>query len=44
MVCIFAECSPLSELPDISKWDTENVTDKNKCLDECLSLLVIPNL
>ncbi len=44
MSSIFHKCSSLSELPDISKWNTENITDKNQCFDECLSLLVIPNL
>ena len=41
---IFAECSSLSILPDISKWNTENITNKNGLFNECLSLLVIPHI
>ena len=41
---IFAECSSLTKLPDISKWNTENITNKNGLFNEYLSLLVIPHI
>ena len=44
MSCIFVECLSLSELPDISKWNTEKVTNRNQYFNECLSLIVIPHL
>ena len=41
---IFAQCSSLSSLPDISKWNTENVTDKNGMFYKCSNLLLIPEI
>ena len=36
MGCIFQECSLLSSLPDISIWNTENVTTMNGLFSTCL--------
>ena len=41
---IFYECSSLSLLPDISKWQKPNIIYKNQCFNECFSLLEIPHL
>ena len=40
MSFIFYGCSSLISLPDISKWDTENVTDMSDMLSECHNLLI----
>ena len=34
---MFADCNSLSSLPDISKWDTNNVTDMNNMFAGCNS-------
>ena len=39
MFCIFYKCTSLSSLPDISKWDTKNVTNMNKMFSLCSSLV-----
>ena len=36
---IFEGCSLLSSLPDISKWNTNNVTDMESLFDRCISLM-----
>ena len=41
---MFYECSSLSSLPDISKWNTNNVTDMSKIFDGCSSLSSLPNI
>ena len=41
---LFYKCSNLISLPDISKWNTENITNVYQSFDECISLLVIPHL
>ena len=41
---LFAECSSLSELPDISKWNTENVTTMNGLFWKCSSLSLLPDI
>ena len=38
MQCMFSECSPLKELPDISKWDTSNIIDMSYIFNKCSSL------
>ena len=44
MVGMFSFCSSLSSLPDISKWNTNNITDKSSMFYNCLSLLTLPDL
>ena len=39
---MFYNCSSLDSLPDISKWDTKNVTDMNDMLSGCSSLKSFP--
>ena len=41
---IFYGCSSLLSLPDISKWNTNNVTDMSSMFSECLSLSYLPNI
>ena len=41
---MFFNCSSLSALPDISKWNTNNVEDMSDMFDNCILLLHIPNL
>ena len=40
MSCIFSECSSLSSLPDISKWNTIKVTYMNDMLYECSNIIL----
>ena len=35
MSCIFEGCESLISLPDISKWDTKNVTDISNLFHDC---------
>ena len=35
MISMFYGCSSLSSLPDISKWNTNNVTDMSYMLSGC---------
>ena len=41
---MFYNCLLLSSLPDISKWNTNNVNDMIDMFDNCILLLHIPNL
>ena len=41
---IFLECSSLSKLPDISKWNTEKVTNMNGFFSKCSNLISIPDI
>ena len=41
---IFSGCSSLSDLPDISKWNTNKVTNMNGMFIGCLSLSYLPDL
>ena len=36
---IFSGCSSLSKIPDISKWNTSQVTDMSNMFFECFSLI-----
>ena len=36
---MFSDCSSLSSLPDIIKWNTNNVINMKKMFTNCLSLL-----
>ena len=44
MKSMFSGCSLLSSLPDISKWNTNNVTNMSKMFCECSSLLLLPDI
>ena len=35
MSCMFSDCRSLTNLPDISKWDTKNVTDMRVMFSGC---------
>ena len=41
---IFENCSSLISLPDISKWNTSEVTDMSKMFYNCKSLTVLPDI
>ena len=41
---MFNECRSLSSIPDISKWNTNNVININYMFTECLSLSSIPDI
>ena len=40
MSCMFLECSSLLSLPDISKWNTNNVTDIRYMFSRCHNLII----
>ena len=42
MSYMFSECYSLDNLPDISKWDTKNVTDMSFMFSDCSSLKSLP--
>ena len=44
MSSIFKECRSLQSLPDISKWDTKNVTKMNSMFSNCTSLKSLPDI
>ena len=37
------DCHSLSSLPDISKWNMENIIDINSMFEGCSSLSALPN-
>ena len=41
---MFSECSLLSLLPDISKWNTSNVNNMSGMFYECSSLSLLPDI
>ena len=41
---MFYCCSSLSSLPDISKWNTNNVTNMNNMFYGCSSLTSLPDI
>ena len=41
---MFYCCSSLINLPDISNWNTNNVTKMNYIFDNCLSLKNLPDI
>ena len=41
---MFNGCSSLISLPDISKWDTKNVTFMSYMFRECSSLISLPDI
>ena len=42
MSSMFSGCSSLNNLPDISKWDTKNVTNMGYMFSGCSKLKKIP--
>ena len=44
MSCMFHGCSSLSSLPDISNWNTDNVTDISCMFYGCSSLSSLPDI
>ena len=41
---LFFGCSSLKELPDISKWNTNNVTNMSWLFGKCSSLKELPDI
>jgi surface protein len=41
---LFYGCSKLKSLPDISKWNIENILDLSHLFDGCLALQSLPNI
>ena len=41
---MFSSCSSLQSLPDISKWNTEKVTDMSYMFESCRSLKSLPDI
>ena len=41
---LISGCSSLSSLPDISKWNTNNVTDMSYMFSNCTSLSSLPDI
>ena len=41
---MFNGCSSLISLPNISKWNTNNITDMNSIFCNCLSLNSLPDI
>ena len=44
MNSMFSGCSSLQSLPDISKWNTKNVTNMSKMFKSCSSLQSLPDI
>ena len=44
MQCLFYECNNLKTLPNISKWNTNNVTNLNGIFYNCYSLIDLPDI
>ena len=40
---IFAECSSLTKLPNISKWNTDKVNNMNRLFYKCTDLISLPD-
>ena len=40
MIGMFAGCKSLSFLPDISKWNTNNVSDMRNMFEDCLNIII----
>jgi surface protein len=41
---LFSDCKSLSTLPDISKWNTNNVTNISYLFSDCKSLSTLPDI
>ena len=44
MSFIFYDCISLPKLPDISNWETSNVTEMSCMFFRCISIVKIPDL
>ena len=44
MSSMFESCNSLKLIPDISKWDTRNVTDMSSMFENCNSLKSLPDI
>ena len=44
MIGIFYDCESLKSLPDISKWNTENITNISVIFQDCKSLKSVPDI
>ena len=44
MNSLFSECSSLISVPDISKWNTNNVNDMSNMFNRCSSLKSLPDI
>ena len=44
MSCLFKGCISLISIPDISKWNTNNITDFNNIFSGCVSLISLPDI
>ena len=44
MSSIFSGCLSLTSLPDISKWNTSNVTNMKNLFSKCKMLLSLPDI
>ena len=44
MSCMFCDCPRLSSLPDISKWNTNNVIYMSYMFYNCSSLISLPDI
>jgi len=44
MKCMFYECLSISSLPDISKWNTNNVSNITDIFKGCSSLSSLPDI
>ena len=44
MSYIFCECNQLISLPDISKWNSNNVTNMSYMFYKCKSLITLPDI
>ena len=42
--CMFYNCSLLTYLPDISKWETDNIIETDYLFANCSSLISIPEI
>ena len=41
---MFDQCISLSSLPDVSKWNTSNITEMNYMFYGCYSLISLPDI
>ena len=41
---MFENCRSLTKLPDISKWETNNVEDMSSMFSNCSNLKILPNI
>ena len=44
MKYIISECTSLTSLPNISKWNTENIIDMSGMFNECSNLASLPDI